>query len=373
MSPRANKSKLPPERIPPLDDPCFGGEPGPYSVSDLRDVCGSRINPDAVGLYKRRELLKRPTALPKTCVHPDLELWLGDVKGLDPRSKVTQPPMSEWPLTTIIPRISVWGEELPFPLDPGAYSIDYHYLHSNPQTLPEREWVTRLKDRFPDGTSLILGFFGNRALTLGLWTQVQFWHHPFLDQFDAVMLPDFSAFSDDPIPQYLIGERMLQIFGEEGSAAGRTIIPSIAWTTEDSLRRQTELWTSRWPRVHTIHVDCYGSGVDRVGWHWRWLFALEKYAAPHTNVRWMISGMTSGWAIRELNEIFPKKNYCLMPSVSAYVGVLTGARDPAWQAQAFREKMKGFEDLRSGEIVADRMPRPDVWPTFSEVRKSKKK
>ena len=33
----------------------------------------------------------------------------------------------------------------------------------------------------------------------------------------------------------------------------------------------------------------------------------------------MIAGITSGWAIRELNRIFPDGNYCIIPSVSMFV------------------------------------------------------
>ena len=367
----ATRANLPPDPLPPLADPCFGDQPGPYSASPLRDVCGTRIQPDALGFYKHRELLCRADTWVKTCAHPELEAWLGDVGGFDPRSALSQPALSEWPLSAIIPRLSVWGEQLPFPLDPATYVIDYTYLHSNPRTLPERAWVMRLRERFPEGAKLILAFFGNRALTLGLWPQIEFWHHPFLDQFDAVLMPDFSAFSDDPTPQYLLGERMQQVFAQDGARAGRTVIPSIAWTTESSLRRQIELWASRYPSVNTIHLDCYGSQVDRTGWNWRWLFAMEKYCAHLPHIRWLVSGMTSGWTVRELNRIFPAGNYCLAPSVSAYLGVMSGSRDPAWQAQAFRIKMRRFEDLKAGREVAEPMARPDSWPTFSDVAKTR--
>jgi hypothetical protein len=360
--------ELPPEQLPPLDDPVFGG-PGPYASSDLRDVCGTRINPDAIGWYKRRHLIRLPTCPAKTCAHPELDQWLGDVGSYDPRAAVTQPALSEWPFSAICPRIVVWGQELAFPLEPATYVIDYPYLHSNPQTLPAREWVLRLRDRFPDGSRLLLSFFGNRALTLGLWTLTDFWYHPFLDQFDGVILPDFSAFSDDPVPQYLLGERMQQIFAQEGSEAGRAVVPSIAWSSETSLRRQVELWTSRAPRVNTIQLDCYGSNVDRTGWIWRWLFALEKYCAGKPYIRWLISGITAGWAIRELNRIFPEKNYCLIPSVSMFVSSTKGTTDKEFMGLQFSRRMRQLEAFRRGEEVADPLPRPDAWPTFTELRR----
>ena len=99
---------------------------------------------------------------------------------------------------------------------------------------------------------------------LGLWTLREFWYSPFLNNFSGIILPDFSAFSDDPWPQSLFGERMQQIFGQEGSESGRNIIPSIAWCGEESLRRQMALWCSQAPQVNTIMLDCYGAGRDRV-------------------------------------------------------------------------------------------------------------
>lgn len=361
-------AELPPEILPPLDDPVFGG-PGPYSVSDLRDVCGTRINPDSVGWYKRRELISSPNCPAKTCAHPELDQWLGDVGSFDPRGNVVQPALSKWEFSAVCPRIVVWGENLDFPLEAATYVIDYPYLHSNPRTLPSREWVLKLKDRFPPGTKLLLSFFGDRSLTLGLWTQTDFWFHPFLDQFDGVILPDFSAYSDDPVPQYLLGERMQQIFGQEGSEAGRAVIPSIAWSSEESLRRQVELWVSRAPKVNTIQLDCYGSNVDRTGWIWRWLFAIEKYCSNKPYIRWLISGVTAGWAIRELNRIFPEGNYHLIPSVSMFISSTMKTTDADFKALQFKRRMVKIEELRSGTVVADKAIRPDVWPKFSDLKR----
>ena len=181
-------------------------------------------------------------------------------------------------------------------------------------------------------------------------------------------MPDFSAFSDDPVPQYLLGERMQQIFASEGTAAGKVTIPSIAWSSEKSLRRQLELWTSQYPRVNTIHLDCDGSNVDKTLWAWRWLYAMEKYCAGRDHIRWLISGMSSGWVIRELNRIFPKKNYCLMPSVSSFIGATKGSTDPEWQGQKFRSKMLQLQALRNGDEVAELGERPDYWPKYSDIK-----
>jgi hypothetical protein len=360
--------ELPPADIPAMDDPAFGG-PGPYSRSPLRDVCGHRINPDAIGWYRRREILTQPICPTKTCAHPELENWLGDVGSFDPRARIKQPRFSEFPMSAITPRIVVWGSELAFPLLPGSFMLDYRYLHSNPHELPSRPWVLNIRDRFPEGSNLLLSFFGGRALKLGLWTLQDFWYHPFLDNFQAVVLPDFSYYSDDPIPQYLIGERMMQIFASEGHDAGRTVIPTIAWPTDNSLRRQFETWTSMYPYVNTIHIDCFGSGVNRTKWLQRWLFAFREHCAKYPHIRWMLSGITQGWVIRHLNEIFPNGNYVLCPSVSMFVGATTKAgTDRNVHARRFYTKYRQLEAWKSGQERADFQPLPETAPTFSEMR-----
>jgi hypothetical protein len=359
---------LPPEILPALDDPAFGG-PGPYSRSPLADVCGHRINPDAIGWYKRRDALVLPTSGVKTCAHPELENWLGDVGSLDSRTTAKQPPRSEWPLTSIIPRMVVWGQDLAFPLKPGSFMIDYRYLHSNPHELPNRPWVNNIKDRFPDGSKLMLSFFNGRALALGLWTLTDFWYHPFLDNFDAIVLPEFSAYSDDPKPQSMIGERMMQIFASEGSEAGRTIIPTICWPTDESVRRQFDFWKSMYPAINTIHIDCYGSGVNRRKWVERWLWGLKKHCSNTPHIRWIITGIQAAGAVRWLNEIFPEGNYHLSPSVSMFVGATTKAgTDKEVHARRFYSKYQKLEELRNGKDVDRSWPFPLTCPSFSDVR-----
>ena len=360
-------SDLPPDPLPPLPDPAYGNVPGPYSRSGLREVCGTRIASAAFYYYRRRNVLLAPESI-RTCGHPQIEAWVGQVAGFDPHSRITQPKLKDWPMTGIIPRLSIWGDSLPFEVPQATYSIDYSYLHSSPTTMPERETAYGLRERFPEGSKLLLAFFNSRPQVIALWSLMEFWGHRFLDQFDAVLLPDFSAFSNDPMPQYLVGERQMQIFGEEGSAAGRNVIPTIAWPTFEALRRQIETYASSYPQINTIHLDCHGSHVNRTGWVWHWLFAMEEYCAHYPNIRWLISGMTQGWAIRELNRIFPNKNYALMPSPSMMVSVLSGgSRDPAWQADQFRSKIARLEDLRSGREVAEAMERPDHWLSFEEL------
>jgi hypothetical protein len=366
---------LPPEKLPPLEDKNFPPDNiSPYQASKLRDVCGTRINSDAIGIYKRRAIATSPQAFPKTCAHPDLELWLNDLSGFDPRTSLTQPPSSEWPLSGIASRVSITNSGIPFAVEPNTYLVDYASLHNNPRTLPDPENYKKLigENFFPEGSQLLLSFFGERALTLGLWVQPAFWSHPMLDQFTAIIMPDFSAFSDDPWPQSLIGERMHQIFADEGCAAGRNVIPSIAWGSEASLARQVELWTSSYPNINTIRLDCLGHHVDKTGWAWRWLYAIEKYCSGKDHIRWIISGLTAGWMIRELNEIFPKKNYIITTTLSTFISAMRGIIDKDAQALEFQRRLRDVEDFRLGNNVADKQIKPDYWPKFSDVKQVNK-
>jgi len=362
-----SKSPILPDPLPALDDPRYEG-PGPYSISGLRDVCGTVTAPDCP-YYQRRELMKAQGCWLKTCANSELEVWINQVGGFDPHSKIIQPPLAESPMSGVIPRMIARGEKLPYPLSPGTYIVDYPSLNSNASKLPERSWVPDLKERFPDDSKLLLSFFGSRSLTVGLWVLTGFWRAEFLSQFDGVLLPDFSNFADDSWPQSLIGERMMQVFGEEGSAAGTTIIPTIAWASEASLRRQVELWVSQYPYINTIHLDCYGADVDRVKWIWRWLYAIEKYCQPHQHIRWLVSGITTGWGIRELNEMFPNNNYNVIMPLSPYVNAMVGSTDREYQGQAFRKKIQTIEDFYFGRVVSEKMERPDSWPQFKDCLK----
>jgi hypothetical protein len=297
-------------------------------------------------------------------------MWIAQVYGFDPRGFINQPPLSEFPMTAVIPRFSARGEELPYPVPQGTYIVDYPSINSNPHKSPERIWAPKIKDSLPDGSQLLLSFFGSRPLTAGLWALNDFWQTEFIEQFDGILMPDFSNFADDSRPQSLIGERMMQVFAQEGSEAGSNIIPTIAWPSEESLRRQVETWVSQYPAINTIHLDCYGAGVDRVGWIWRWLYGIEKYCQPHQQIRWLISGITTGWAIRELNEMFPNNSYNLIMSVSPFVNSMVGSTDPEYQGQVFRGKIKTLEDFYSGAVVADRMERPEQWPQFRDLLRS---
>lgn len=360
---------LPPEELPPLPDKAVGGVPGPYSLSDLRDVCGTRIAPGAIGWYIEREKVTSASCAAKTCAHPDLDFWLQDVGSLDPRARIRQPITSDWPMTAVIPRVDVSGGKLRFPLEPATYIIDYPVINQRAHELPQRPWVQNIGELFPDGSQLLLSFLGSRKLTLGLWSLDGFWQADFLDQFEAVILPDFAAFSNDPTFQYLLGERMQQIFGSEGTDNGRVVIPSIAWASESSLRRQVETWAAMGPeRCNTVMLDCYGSGVNKTRWTWRWLMALEKYCAPHTHIRWLVAGITAGWAIGELIRIFPEGNFHIVSPMSMVVRATEGTADKDVQAVKFQRSVKVLEEFRSGQREAKPKPRPERWYSFAECR-----
>jgi hypothetical protein len=360
---------LPPTPLPALPDPVYGNKPGPYSASGLRDVVGTRINPDAVAYYKNRE---RHMGI--TGAFPELEGWLGDIGSFDPHARLVQPPPSEWPLSLVVPRMTIWGESLPFEIQPATYMIDYLSLNSDPKSLPTRPWVNNLRERFPEGSRLLLSFFGpegphgRRPLINGLWEQRDFWFAPFLDQFDATVLPDFDVYSDSPKPQSLVGERQAQMFAQEGSEAGRTVIPAVAWATEASLRRQIELWCGQYPHINTILLDCYGAGApERIGWAWHWLFAIEKYCGGKDHIRWLLTGMTAGWIVRELNNIFPHGNYSLVTSASPQIAATRGTTNKELMASRFRRSVAKLEDFQRGRVIADPQPRPDHWLSFSDV------
>ena len=359
---------LPPQILPALPDPSYDGQPGPYSSSALKDVCGTRINQDAVAWYKRREsMISRETAV-KSCAHPDMEAWLANVRSFDPRMTLSQEPMPDWPLSKIIAQIQIWGMKLPYRLPEGlSCMVNYEDLAPNPSTPPRNEKAMRIRDRFDESSDLLLGFFGDHRYNVGLWPQESFWHEPFLDNFTGIVVPGFSAFSDDPIPQSLLGERMWQIFAEEGFYSGRNVIPQIAWRSEDSLRRQAELLASMYPRVHTVLIDCYGMHVDPHNWGWRWLFAIRKYLA-HLPMRFLIGGMTAGWMIEKLNEIFPNGNYSLITSAAMHRRAMAAAGNADIMASRFNADIRRLERITRGEERVNGQEWPDEWPTFSQTR-----
>lgn len=359
---------LPPNPLPALPDPSYDGALSPYANSALRDVCGTRINPDALGWYKRRESLTSRQCGVKSAVHPDMEAWLANVRSFDGRMLIRQPAIGEWPISKIIAQVQIWGTKLPYALPKGITClVNYEDLAPNPQTPPRNDKALNLRDRFDDSSDLLLGFFGDHRYNMGLWPQEGFWHEPFLDNFAGVVVPGFSAFSDDPIPQSLLGERMLQIFVEEGYYAGRTVIPMVAWRSEDSLRRQVELLASLYPRVNTVLLDCYGMHVDPVKWAFRWLFAIRKYCA-HLPIRWLVAGLASGWMIEKLNEVFPQGNYSVIASAAMHRRAMAAAANADIMATRYHREVQRMQDICAGRERVNSVDWPDEWPTFSTAR-----
>lgn len=365
------------ERIPPRPDSRFGGQPGLYADSALADVCGTLSNPDA----KEDKYGEPPPFL--SAASPDLDAHLQQVGGFDARTQLNQPPAADWPLTGIITRIGLGaGGKVDLAPFPGTYILDYAKLAPGPDGIPRHPWALKIKEQLPKGSRLLLSFFDydkSRA-PQSLWVMTDFWHQSVLAQFDGIIPHNFWSVSDVPIPQLLAGERMDQIFLTEGHERnqmaeashqtdqdqGNTIIPVIAWGhQESSLRRQVELLVSK-PTINTICIDAHGPGLDRTLWTWRWLIALEKYASPHRHIRWIITGITSGWAIRELNRIFPDKNYHLILSLSAYVHAKGASADLRLQEEHLRRAVNRLELLRTGEDVSPAKTRPIKWPTYAD-------
>lgn len=361
-------AELPPEVLPALPDPAYGGELGPYANSALRDVCGTRINPDALPTYRRRQAALSADSVVMHCGHPLLEALLHNAKSFDPRMDVRQRARSEWPLSKIISQIQIWGDKLPYKLPENLTCIvNYEDLAVNPSTPPRNQRSLRIHDRFDDSNDLLLGFFGDHEYNAALWTQVDFWSEPFLDNFTGIIIPGFSAFSDDPIPQSLLGERQLQIFAEEGSLAGHNVIPMIAWRDEQSLRRQAELVRSSYPHVHTVMLDCYGMHVNAEAWAWRWLFGIAKYCQD-LPIRWLVAGLTAGWMVEKLNEIFPNGNYHLIASAAMHRRAMAAAASPDIMSDRFMQSIKRLESYCSGEERVNSKDWPDEWPTFSRAQ-----
>lgn len=353
--------RLPPDPLPALPEP--DGTLGPYAHSPLRTVTGTRVNPEAAAWYQHREATVTHESPVRTCCHPDLELWLDNVGGFDPRCRMEQLPIDEWPLPRGIPRVRLAKKFPPFDLPVGAYAVDYQNLNASTRRLPlEDAWVsTEVRQKFPEGSFLILDFVGEHRLIEPLWAYGrEFWEHPFLDQFDAVVIPEFSTFVDDPKPQYLIGERMKQIFAQEGWESGRNVIPSIAWSSETSLRRQADLIGSMWPKVNTVFLDLLGLGVDRVAWLWSRFEMLYRYIAPLPQ-RILISGGSSGWSIAELHEIFPRGNFHLL-HIGPFTNAMRMDATPRRRAEAFRAECHKIEEWGNGLHLPPRMARPEIPP-----------
>ncbi|WP_217924720.1 DUF4417 domain-containing protein [Miltoncostaea oceani] len=338
-----------------------------YAASPLRSITGTRINPEARYWYDRRGLCTAVDSPVRTGAHPDLVAWIGNVAGFDSRLRMTQPAIEEWPMSRLIPRVHVYKSFPHFELMPGTYSIDYVSLTKARDRLPGQEWVEDIRGMFPEGSTLLLNFIGNNAQTHYIWSLgPEFWAAPFLRNFDGIVSPEFSTFIDDPKPQFLIGERQKQIFCQEGAEAGFTTIPSIAWSSESSLRRQLDLVMSLYPRVNTVWLDCLGAGVDPTAWTWSRIEMLEKHIPPDFPMRWLVAGAVSGWAIVELHRIFPQGNFHSV-NIRPFAATMGKAGTRGERVARFQTHCRRIEGWLRREDLPPAQPRPESLPGMRTI------
>lgn len=320
---------LPPDPLPARPEP--DGTLGPYAHSSLRTVTGTRINPLARDAYVNPDHMG---AL--TCANPELGQFLHEIGGYDPRARLAQPPVNEWPMSRLIPRVHLERSFPRFPMPAATYAIDYMSMTQSATRFPVADWVNDIRDTFPENSRLLLNFTGNNAQCQYIWSVgPEFWQQPWLSQFDAIITPEFSTFINDPVPQWLAGERYKQIFATEGYEAGHTIIPSVAWSSDTSLRRQLELWCSMYPQVNTVWLDLLGAGVESVSWTWSRLAGLERWMPRDVPMRWLVSGAISGWAIAELMEILPHRNFHTV-NIRPFANAVSRPGTSGEKAQRFR-------------------------------------
>jgi len=151
-------TKLPPDPLPSLNDPALPDEESIYGYSPIKTVTGTKINPDALEYYQHRQVLTDPAFAAKTLVHPELENWLTDVAGFDPRSVIKQPDRIDMPISAVIPQVipRANGSFL-FPLQPGTYIVNAMNIQANPSSYPEK--IIGIKNHLPEGSQLYFIWF----------------------------------------------------------------------------------------------------------------------------------------------------------------------------------------------------------------------
>lgn len=365
----SGRSLLPPDPLPPAVDP-ETGEPDLYAESPLRSSTGSHIHHQARDWYRRRSLMVTPQAPVKSAVHPEIELWLNNVGDLDLRLRISQPPPEEWPLQRFLPRVVPYRNFPGFDIPVGTYVIAYHKINKSIGRLPNLEWLTGLKAMFPPGSKLILDFCIPDVYLDPIWSfsKQEFWGHPIMEQFDAIIAPNFSSYIDDPPIQRLLCEKMCTVSAQEAHDMGRTVIPMLCWVTEDGLRRQLDAIGALYPRVHTVYVQIQSIGVGRVAELWKQFDYLEKYLAP-LPFRYIINGCTSGWGVRELCRIFPRGNFHLVNG-NAWMDVVRTSAPDVRKAEMFNEAITKFDTWARGDDLPPPMPRVEFWTTWDAYRRS---
>jgi len=358
-------SDLPGEQLPALAGP--DGQPTIYANSGLRTVTGTRIDAPAYESWYsgQAELLASIESPVLTCAYPQMEQWLKAMNGLDPQLRISQPQAADWPITQVIPRVMPAKKGLPFELPEGNYWIDYGTVSSSMRHLPEREWTNSITAQFPDPNKVTLGFIGQHALSRLIWRQrFSLWSHPFFEQFrlGGMVVPDFSAWLNDPKPQALVGMRMSQQFAELGAERGYLMIPTLAWQNNEMLARTCDLLGSLYPRVNTLYLYLNSMGVDRVPWVYSRLQDIQDHLAP-LPFRYIISGVESAWGIHALREVLPRSNFHLAVG-APWMQARLGFGSDQDRALIFRRSVARVESLSRGEGTPSMPERPeDPWAT----------
>lgn len=355
-----SSEELPGVELEPLPGP--DGKLTPYAKSGLRTITTTRIDRPAFdSWYKNRaELMASMQSPVLSCAHPQMDLWLKIMRGLDPQLRIGQPPADTWPLTRVIPRVIPSKRGLPFTLPEGSYWIDYGAVSASMRHLPERDWTYSIAAQFPDPSRVTLGFIGKHLLSRLIFAKrFSLWSHPFFEQFKegGMVVPDFSAWTDDPKPQSLTGERMTQHFAELGYDRGYNMIPTLAWQNREMLRRVTDMMGSLYPKVNTLYLYLNSTGVDRVPWLYSRLEDIQAHLSD-LPFRYMISGVESGWGVNALGEVLPRGNYHLVAG-GPWMQAQRAFGDDSERARVFRRAITQLEEWHRRENLPPLPERPD--------------
>jgi len=360
MTKMTAENNLPGVELPALEQ--YDGTISPYANSELRSITTTRVDRLAwESWYQDKAELVASEASPViTCAHPQLELWLRMTEGFDPSLKMTQPPADQWPLTRIIPRVMPGKQGIPFTLPMGNYWIDYGEISSSMKHLPDREWTYKATEQFPDPNRVTLGYIGKHLLSRLIWRQrFALWSNPFFEQFKegGMVVPDFSAWLDDPRPQALVGERMTQQFAELGCSRGYRMIPTLAWQNTEMLRRVADLFGSMYPQVNTVYLYLTSTGVERTAWLYSRLEDIQAHLSD-LPFRFLISGVESGWGINALREALPKENFHLVAG-RPWMQARLSFGDNQERALNFRRAVGRMEEWHRGENLPPLRPKPE--------------
>lgn len=358
-------SELPGVDLEPLPQP--DGSLSPYSASDLKTVTGTQIMPRPwrVWYSKRGKLLASEQAPVVTAAHPQLDLWCKVLEGLDEKLEISQPVVSQWPLSRVIPRAVAGPNGMPWPLPKGTYWLDYNQISQSMRKLPDREWTYTASEQFPEGSQVLLGFIGEHLISRLLWRhRYSLWRHPFFEQFrkHAIVCPDFSSWLTDPRPQALVGQRMTQQFAELGHQHGYTMVPIVTWQSRDMLLRQIDMLGSLYPKVNTVYIYLISMGVPRDAWMWARFEDMISTGLADLPFRFIISGSEAGKYVRALREdVLPRGNFHLV-TADPWMRARMGFGSLEDKGRAFRRHVARIEGYHRGEDLPPKARKPeDPW------------